>query len=147
MFRESFGMRLRVAYLTFHRRAQAELSRHGVTADQFVVLSLLADEDGVTQQDLVAQCGSDSSTIAAMLKLLERDGLIQRTQHPDDRRAMCVKLKAKGRRRQQQLSDVVAPLQQILSDAISPSETESVCDALDRITFAMQPKELCYEKK
>ena len=64
-------MRLRVAYLTFHRRAQAHLSQFGLTADQFVVLSLLAEGDGLRQRELVERTGSDSSTIGAMMKLLE----------------------------------------------------------------------------
>jgi hypothetical protein len=39
---------LRGAYLTMHRRADAYFARYGVTADQFVLLNLLARESAVT---------------------------------------------------------------------------------------------------
>ncbi|MBI3462567.1 MAG: hypothetical protein HY000_05825 [Planctomycetes bacterium] len=40
MFRDTLAMRLRGAYLTFHRRANAHFERSGVTADQFVMLTV-----------------------------------------------------------------------------------------------------------
>ena len=41
VFRDTLGVRLRGAYLTFHRRANAHFEPFGVTADQFVVLTSL----------------------------------------------------------------------------------------------------------
>ena len=38
-----------------------------MTADQFVLLSALADADGVTQQELVRRVSSDPNTVRAML--------------------------------------------------------------------------------
>ena len=43
------AMGLRAAYLTMHRRANAEFARLGLTADQFVILMALAEVDAVTQ--------------------------------------------------------------------------------------------------
>ena len=40
------AMALRGAYWAMHREAEAALAPHGVTAHQFVLLSLLADEQG-----------------------------------------------------------------------------------------------------
>jgi len=77
-FHESIPMRLRRAYLTVHRTAQAHFARFGMTADQYVLLSLLADKDGITQKELSSRMCSDGNTITAMLCLLERKGLIQR---------------------------------------------------------------------
>ncbi len=44
----NIAMAQRAAYLTFHRQADAHFTRRGVTADQFVVLSALADGDAIT---------------------------------------------------------------------------------------------------
>ena len=74
-FAESFGIRLRRAYQSLHRRANAELRRQfDVTADQFVVLSLLADRDGVSQQEICSRCYSDPSTLGALVRLMEGRG-------------------------------------------------------------------------
>src|SRR5262249_34457432 len=98
-------MRLRGAYLTFHRMANAHFEQFGVTADQFVVLTLLAEEDGVTQRDLVEQAFSDANTIGEMLARLEKKQLVRRERHPKDGRARCVFLTPKGRKMQKHLWD------------------------------------------
>jgi hypothetical protein len=59
------GMWLRKAYLSFHRRANARMLKHGVTADQFVVLSELVREEGVTQVTIVDRTASDPNTARA----------------------------------------------------------------------------------
>jgi len=46
----------------------------GITADQFVILACLEEQDEVTQQDLVRRAASDPSTVRAMLVLMEGEG-------------------------------------------------------------------------
>ena len=75
-------MNLRAAYLSMHRMTNAHLSKHGVTADQFVCLSILFEKDGLTQKELVQSATSDPNTIRAMLVLLENQGFIARDVHP-----------------------------------------------------------------
>lgn len=77
-FRETIPMRLRRAYLTVHRAAQAHFAQFDVTADQYVLLSRLGDEEGITQKELSARMFSDGNTITAMVRLLERKDLIRR---------------------------------------------------------------------
>lgn len=99
----AWAMLLRTAYLAVHRAADAVMARHGLTADQFVLLTLLAERDGVMQQDLVERSGSDPNTVRAMLVLLERRGLVRRRAHADDGRARSVELTARGRQVQAEL--------------------------------------------
>src|SRR5262245_66373388 len=98
-------MRLRGAYLTFHRMANAHFGQFGVTADQFVVLTLLAEEDGVTQRDVVGQAFSDANTIGEMLRRLEKKQFVRRKPHPKDGRARCVVLTPRGRKMQKRLRE------------------------------------------
>lgn len=90
-------MGLRAAYLSMHRQTDACPAKQGVTANQFVLLALLAEDDGITQQQLVKRASSDPNTIRAMLALLEKQGLVARDQHPDDRRARHIIITRKGR--------------------------------------------------
>src|SRR3954464_3960679 len=89
---------LRAAYFGMHRVSDAHFSRSGVTADQFVLLACLAEQDAVTQQELARRASSDPSTVRAMLVLLEGRGLVSRERQADDRRARLVTLTADGRR-------------------------------------------------
>ena len=91
------AMALRAAYWAMHRDADALLQPHGVTANQFVLLSILAEGKALTQQELVRRASSDANTVRAMLVLLERRGLVSRRPHQTDGRARCVALTAKGR--------------------------------------------------
>src|SRR6478672_13846407 len=89
---------LRAAYFAMHRVSDAHFSRHGVTADQFVLLACLAEQDAITQQELARRASSDPSTVRAMLVLLEGRGLVTRERRPDGSRARVVTLTSSGRR-------------------------------------------------
>jgi DNA-binding MarR family transcriptional regulator len=130
-------MRLRGAYLTFHRMANAHFERFGVTADQFVVLTLLAEEDGVTQRDLVEQAFSDANTIGAMLARLEKKQCVRRERHPKDGRARCVFLTPRGRKMQKQLWDSWECHLRAVDNAFRPKDLEVLKGLLGRIPDAV----------
>jgi DNA-binding MarR family transcriptional regulator len=92
------AMALRAAYWAMHREADALLQPHGVTANQFVLMSIIAEREALTQQELVRRASSDANTVRAMLVLLERSGLVSRPPHQTDGRARRVALTDKGRR-------------------------------------------------
>src|SRR5262249_38474397 len=92
------GMLLRKASLSFHRRANAWMLDHGVTADQFVLLTVVAHEPGITQITIVERTGSDPNTVAAVLRRLEQRRLVRREAHARDRRAPRGFLSAPGQR-------------------------------------------------
>lgn len=104
------AMALRKAYLTFHRRVNTVTLSQGVTADQFVVLNVVAQEPGMKQVTIVERTASDENTVAAILKLLEKQQLIRRVVHARDGRARCVFLTAKGRRLQKRTARTLEPL-------------------------------------
>ncbi len=132
---------LRAAYLALHRQTDACLARDGVTADQFVLLSALAETDAVTQQDLVRRLSSDPSTVRAMLLLLESRGLVAREPHPTDGRARCVTLTAKGRRVFKKLWEASEPLRARLLGVFRPDEVAILVEMLNRVADALTPAE------
>jgi DNA-binding MarR family transcriptional regulator len=103
-------MLLRKAYLSFHRRANSWMLDHGVTADQFVLLTVVAREPGLTQIAIVERTGSDPNTVAAVLRRLERRRLVRREAHARDRRARCVFLTAEGQRVQRRAAKDAEPI-------------------------------------
>jgi DNA-binding MarR family transcriptional regulator len=140
-FRTGLGVRLRGAYLSMHRSFQAHCAQFGATADQFVVLTMLAEEDGITQQELARRIFSDPNTVTAMLTLLETRGLVTREDHDADGRAWCVYLTAKGRRFQRTLNESANPLHARLRQAVPPEQLDTVLNILQQIAEAMAPPE------
>ncbi len=130
-------MALRAAYWTMHRQTMAALSRHGVTADQLVILSLLMEQDGLKQRELVHRASSDPNTIRAMLVLLEKNGFVERRSHPTDGRARSVLITPQGRKAHRQLMAAIRPIQNQILDCFSADEAGAMIVYLERITEAM----------
>src|SRR5215472_7414719 len=131
---------LRAAYLALHRQTNDCFTNDGVTADQFVLLSALADADAVTQQELVRRVGSDPNTVRAMLLLLERRGLVRRERHPTDGRARSVSLTRKGRAVFEKLLARSEPLRDRLLSTFRPDELDALLGLLNRVAEAMTPQ-------
>lgn len=134
------AMALRRAYLALHRRSDAAFARHGVTADQFVLLATLArGGDALTQRELAARMSSDPSTVRAMLVLLERQGLIERPAHPTDARARTVALTAAGKRKFRLLWTAGEPIREDMLAALAPDEVGPLIRLLATVADALGP--------
>lgn len=73
------------------------VSAFNVTAVQAMVINFLHDCDHVTSSDLGKRTKLDSATLTGILDRLEAASLIERRQHPDDRRAIHICLTQKGK--------------------------------------------------
>ena len=82
----------------FASHLQARIADLGLAPAQFMTLLELWARDGLTQADLTARLDVEQATMANTLKRMERDGLIRRTAHPDDRRAQLIWLTDKARK-------------------------------------------------
>jgi DNA-binding MarR family transcriptional regulator len=131
------ALALRTAYLALHRRSEAAFARHGVTADQFVLLATLARGHALTQRELAGRMSSDPSTVRAMLVLLERRGLVARQAHPTDARARTVALTAKGTRAFERLWAAGEPIRAQMLGALGPTEAEILVGLLARVAGAL----------
>jgi DNA-binding MarR family transcriptional regulator len=137
-FCETPAMKLRRAYLNMHRTFDALFRRQGVTADQFALLSVLAEEEGITQQELARKLASDSNTVAAMIALLEGRGILRREACNGDGRAKAVFLTAGGRRLLARLKSGSAPLHRMLAECFGGEvEQHSTIEVLERVASMM----------
>lgn len=140
-FADSIGIRLRRAHQSLRRRANAELRhRFNVTVDQFVVLSLLAERDASSQQELCLRCYSDPSTIGALVRLAESRGWVVRGPDPNDARARRVRLTRAGHRLQAKLWKAAGESfhRDLWAVPGSKEEERVLLDALDRVVAAME---------
>jgi DNA-binding MarR family transcriptional regulator len=129
---------LRDAYLALHRRSDARFTRHGVTADQFVLLAALArGGEALTQRELARRMSSDPSTVRAMLVLLSARGLVGRDKHPTDARARTVGLTAKGLRAYRRLWKAGEPIRARMLGALGPGEAETLVQLLGQVAEAL----------
>ena len=132
------AMGLRSAYLLMHRQTNSFLAPFGMTADQFVLLALLAEKDGITQQELTQRATSDPNTIRAMLVLMENNGIVARDQHPTDGRARRISLTRNGRRTYAKLSAEIKPLQNALLSPFQTKDAGEFVMFLNHVSEAMK---------
>lgn len=73
-----------------------QLVNGAVTLRQFAVLAAVHENSGLSQSDLVRATGIDRSTLADMMKGLEKRGLVARMPSTADARAYSVRLSQSG---------------------------------------------------
>jgi len=138
-FVETPAQRLRVAYFTLHRVANAILEQHGVTADQFVLLRTLAEEEGVIQKELASRLSLDQNTVASMIRLLENQKIIQRRIVEHDARARAVYLTVRGRKVLEALIAKLEGFHRALDQLLPPDQMDVLLRGLALISEAMMP--------
>src|SRR3954447_23830528 len=77
------------------------LNEHGLTRPSYLVLLALlgAEQNHLTQRELMASVRRTSGTLSVRLARLERAGYVERERDADDRRGAIVTLTARGRAR------------------------------------------------
>jgi DNA-binding MarR family transcriptional regulator len=77
-------------------REEPILRAHGVSMWEYVILSRLEGQDGITQKDLARESRRDPTRLGANLDALGERGLISRSVDPGDRRRMVVRITGDG---------------------------------------------------
>lgn len=116
----------------------SEARGSGLTPRQFALLSVIADEEGLTQTDLVERTGIDRSTLADIVARLLNRGLIQRRRSKDDARAYSIKLSPQGARALREAQPGAAATDQRLLAGLSPAKRQEFLDTLNQIVASAQ---------
>ena len=74
------------------RRGEEQLAASGLAVAQVPVLFALQGGRSLTQKELAHLARIEQPTMTLLLARMERDGLVQRTPHPDDKRSSLVSL-------------------------------------------------------
>jgi DNA-binding MarR family transcriptional regulator len=111
-------------------RSAAALRAAGITLRQFSVLSVIAEEEGVSQSHLVRATGIDRSTLADMAARMEKAKLIKRTVSKSDARAKSLTLMAAGRKALAQAAPGVIAADRMLMDSLPATRRDSFLKTL-----------------
>ena len=110
------------------------LSAHGLTYPQYLVLLVLWEKDAQPVNDIAKRLLLETNTVTPLLKRMEADGVVTRTQGIKDARQTIVKLTAKGRGLQEKLLDVPEAVgSAVLCESITPETVPGLFTMLDDI--------------
>jgi DNA-binding MarR family transcriptional regulator len=81
-----------------HAAFDAQFERFGLSAGKFTILmQLYTAQRGLPPSEFANRANVTRATITGLLDRLEREGLVERHNHPSDRRMLTVHLTTKGK--------------------------------------------------
>ncbi|MEV5176729.1 MarR family transcriptional regulator [Streptomyces flaveolus] len=114
-------------YETTHRLRQfveARLREKGASVARLRAMRMLAQaQKPLRMRDLSEMAGIAARTATTIVDSLERDGLVERVRHPQDRRAFLVRLTDEGLRCHREAEEI---------DRLALAEATAALDADDR---------------
>lgn len=128
-----------------HRAAQcagdmfhAEMKDGDLTPRQLAVLVTVAANEGLSQTGLVDRTGIDRSTVADLVRRMQRKGLLQRRRTREDARAYAVKLTDEGRRVLRTAEPLARRVDDRLLDALPAKRREQFIARLTTVVDQLQ---------
>ena len=106
-----------------------------VTSVQYAALEILHKTPGVNQRQLGDELDVDRSTIADLVARMVRNGLIERSDDPVDKRSYVLFLTADGKKQLATLRPRVEEVERILTARLTQRE----CLELRRLLLALLP--------
>jgi DNA-binding MarR family transcriptional regulator len=125
--RENLGYLLAKASQRWNERLQEGFAEAGfpeVKASYGSVLIPLFEQDGLRIGEIARRTRLSKQTMTTMVRLCERDGLVERRPDPDDGRATCVHLTAKAKRFEPRAEEVLATLERQVGSLLGRRERD-----------------------
>jgi len=98
-FETSFGRILGQAHTAMFRHLAKLMKERNlpITPDQFRVLSHLWQQDGLQQTELAVCTNRNRANVTRIIDILEREGIVERRDDPNDRRVFRIYLTELGK--------------------------------------------------
>jgi DNA-binding MarR family transcriptional regulator len=106
---------------------------HHYLPEHFTMLIMIKRHENITQTDIARNTYKSKATITRIIDKLVNDGLVNKTNNPDDRRSDFLSLTDKGREIVTILIDIYKKQEAEAIKGISEADMEKLIDVLDTI--------------
>jgi homoprotocatechuate degradation regulator HpaR len=114
-------------------RFRPVLNKHGMTEQQWRILRVLLDEDGLEPRQLCERCLISSPSIAGVLMRMEEAGLIKRERMEHDQRRVKVTVTASTKKLGKSMASTIEREYLELEKLVGVKQLQQVYDALDML--------------
>lgn len=130
------------AIRSYRRLAQANIDRAGIniTIDQWLVLQVLLEHDDLTQHEIAERVFKDQASVARMLALLTKRGLLSAVPLPHDGRRNQLRVTKAGQRILDAVQPIVLDNRALALEGISEEELNVLRQLLEQIATNCAPK-------
>jgi DNA-binding MarR family transcriptional regulator len=117
-------------------------TRNSMDRAAYLLLNRLDLEGPMGVKALAEGMGIDSSTVTRQVAPLVETGLVKRTSHPEDGRAVVLALSPRGRARLVEVRESRRALMALITEGWSEAERTAFCDLLSRFNSALTDLQL-----
>ena len=130
---KSAGYLVRDTHLLFAKALRTRLQTHQITPGQWYFLRALWDEEGLSQRELSRRVGTTEPTTVSALRLLARNGMIERVRNPKDRRTINIFLTERARAMKAELMPVAIEVNDVATAGLSDEEFTQLRALLQKV--------------
>lgn len=128
-FQDYISIKIHKTDLLLSSFIKAKLEPFNLAPEQNLIMMLLWENDGLTQNELVKRLDKDKTNIARMASNLEKKGFIKRSECPNDRRSVKLYLTECGK----ELGTSVIPIAEQFNEIVRNGLTNEELLELDRL--------------
>ncbi|MYL32289.1 MarR family transcriptional regulator [Pontibacillus yanchengensis] len=132
-FQDYISIKLHKTDLNLTNEIKSRLEPYNLAPEQNLIMMLLWEEDGLTQNQLAQKLNKDKTNVARMASNLEKKGFITRSLYEEDRRSLKLYLTENGK----QLGDEVIPIAEQFNDVVCDGISNDELMELERILNKM----------
>jgi DNA-binding MarR family transcriptional regulator len=116
--------------------ARAYVTHFGLRIPEWRLVAVLAEEEGLTQQALVARTEMDKMTVSRAAQALVERGLVSRVRHGQDGRSHALALSDAGRALYAQIAPKALEMEAALLRELSADEIDALKATLAKLKAA-----------
>ncbi|WP_096201646.1 MarR family winged helix-turn-helix transcriptional regulator [Bacillus sp. FJAT-45350] len=117
---------------------KSKLAEFNLAPEQNLIMMLLWEKDGLTQNQLVEKLAKDKTNIARMASSLEKKGFIRRSNCQDDRRSVRLYLTPSGKELGEEIIPIAEEFNEVVCNGISKEELDELERILSKININVQ---------
>ncbi|MFC5712412.1 MarR family winged helix-turn-helix transcriptional regulator [Thalassorhabdus alkalitolerans] len=119
--------------LTLTNYVKGKLSPYNIAPEQNLIMMVLWERDGLTQNEIGQRLNKDKTNIARMAYSLERKGFVRRAGCPEDRRSQRVYLTEEGELLKEKVLPVAEEFNQLVCRGITEEELNTTRKVLSKM--------------
>ncbi|KUJ66114.1 MarR family transcriptional regulator [Streptomyces albus subsp. albus] len=112
-------------------------ARNSMDRAAYLLLNRLDQEGPMGVKALAAGMGIDSSTVTRQVAPLVDSGMVKRTSHPEDGRAVVLQLSPRGRARLEEVRSSRRELMGLVTEGWTAEERDAFCELLTRFNLSL----------
>ncbi|MDP4266641.1 MAG: MarR family transcriptional regulator [Bacteroidota bacterium] len=118
---------------TFLGLLNSNLSNLDIERNYYALILIDKAKDGITQQDLACQLGTDKVSVVRIIDYLSENGYVQRLLNKDDRRKYCLTLTDKAIKALPQIKKTLVEVTDKALNGLTSEEVEKFYEILSII--------------